>query len=133
MHSMQKVWSPLLFATLPIWLSPHFMFFWNLLLTTLFWLYHPSEILDKHKNILTWQSFFFVFRKLKNNVTWFFFIKKHFSKQHEVEIWSKIIILNIKMIQNKNKRSKWKSCWVKSITATESMHHQWKALLTPLL
>ena len=35
-----------------------------------------------------------------------FFYKKHFSKQHQVEIWSKIIILNIKMIQNKNKRSK---------------------------
>ena len=53
-------------------------------------------------------------RRLKNNVMCFFYTH-HFCKKHQAEVWSKIItILSIKRIQ-KNKYSKWKTCWVKSI------------------
>ena len=30
----------------------------------------------------------------------------------------------------RNNHSKWKTCWVKSVTATKSIYYQWKALLT---
>ena len=41
------------------------------------------------------------------------FCKHHCYKQHQAEIWSKIItILSIKGVQKKNKHSKWKTCWV---------------------
>ena len=39
--------------------------------------------------------------------------------------------LSIKRSKKKNKQSKWKICWVKSTTATKSIHYQSKALLTP--
>ena len=41
--------------------------------------------MDKHKNKLMWQSDFFIFRRLKNNITCFFY-KKCFDKQHQAEI-----------------------------------------------
>ena len=41
--------------------------------------YHPNEILDKYKNKLMWQSYFFIFKRLKNNVIYMFFYKKYFS------------------------------------------------------
>ena len=117
---------PLTWATLPIWPSHLFIFFPKpLLFTTFFWLYCPC---DKHKNKPMWLSFFFIFRRLKKNVICFF-NRQHFSKQHHAVIWSKIItILCIKMRRKKNKHSKWKSCWVKSISATKSIRYQWKAL-----
>ena len=41
----------------------------------------PNEIQNKHKNKLKWQSHFFMFRKLQNNVTCFFYMQ-HFYMQH---------------------------------------------------
>ena len=70
-------------------------------------------------------------KRLKNSLMCFFY-KHHFCKQHQAEIWSKIIpILNIKTIQKKNKYSKSKTCLVKSITASKYLHYQWKTLLIP--
>ena len=37
-------------------------------LARLFRQYRPNEIPDKHKNKLMWQIYFFIFRKLKNNI-----------------------------------------------------------------
>ena len=46
---------------------PLFVFFPNLsLFARLFRQYRPSELPDKHENKLMWQSYFFIFRKLKN-------------------------------------------------------------------
>ena len=42
------------------------------LLARLFWQYGSVKILDKHKNKLMWQSYIFIFRRLKNNVTCLF-------------------------------------------------------------
>ena len=57
-----------------------FLFFLNsLLLARLFQQYNPNEILDKYKNKLMWQSYFFIFKRLKNNVIYMFFYKKYFS------------------------------------------------------
>ena len=36
-----------------------------------FWQYRAIEIPDKHKNKFVWQSYFFIFRKIKNNVKCF--------------------------------------------------------------
>ena len=47
----------------------------TLLLARLFQQYDLNEIPDKHKNKLMWRSYFFIFRRLKNNVPCFF-IKK---------------------------------------------------------
>ena len=58
----------------PIWTSHLFIYFPTpLLLARLSWQYCPIEIPDKHKNKLTWQSYFFIFIELKNNVTCFFY------------------------------------------------------------
>ena len=52
-----------------------------------------------------WQSYFFLFKRLKNKVKCF--IKQHFYKQHQAKILSKIIkILNIKRNEKKIKHSK---------------------------
>ena len=48
--------------------SPFYIFPNPLLLARLFRQYCPNEIPDKHKNKLMWQSYFFIFRRLKNNV-----------------------------------------------------------------
>ena len=40
----------------------------------------PNEIPDKHKNKLMWQSYFFIFRRLKNNVTCFFMNNRNSNK-----------------------------------------------------
>ena len=42
----------------------------------IFWQDSPNEIQNKHKNKLVWQSHFFMFRRLQNNVT--FFYMQHF-------------------------------------------------------
>ena len=96
-------------------LPPFYIFPNHSLLTTL-WRYRPNEIPDKHKNKLTWQSYFFIFRRLENNVTSFFY-KQHFYKQQQAEIWSEIIYYKYQNEFN-DKYSKWKTCWVKDITAT---------------
>ena len=56
-------------------IPPFYLFSEPPLLARLFQQYCPNEILDKHKNKLMWQSYCFIFRRLKNNVTCFF-IKK---------------------------------------------------------
>ena len=63
------------FETPPIWPSSSpFIFFQNFpLFTRFFGQYHFNEIRDKHKNKLMWQSYFFIFRRLKNNFTCFFY------------------------------------------------------------
>ena len=72
-----------------------------------------------------------IFRRLKNNVTYFFY-KQQFYKQHLGEIWFGIVaILRIKRSQKKNKRCNWKTRWVKSITSTKSLPYKWKVMLTP--
>ena len=77
---------------------------------------------DRYKNKLRWQSYFFMFRKLQNNVTCFSY-KQHFHKWQKAEIWSKIItVLSIKGSQKKNQHCKWKTSWVQKIIATKSMH-----------
>ena len=51
-----------------------------------------------------------------------------FDKQDQAKIWSRIIIIvSTKMIETKNKNSKWKSCWVKGISDTKSLqlHKVW--------
>ena len=78
-----------------------------------------------------WQSFVFIFRRLKNNFTCLFY-KQHFHEHYQAEIWSKVItVSSIKRNQKKNERLKWKTCWVKSITTTRVIHYYWKVLLTP--
>ena len=77
----------------------HFIFFSN----PWFW-----KSLHKHKLKklikLMWQSYFFIFRKLKNNATCLFYMQ-HFYKQHQAENWSKIVrISSIKRSQKKNER-----------------------------
>ena len=42
------------------------------LLARLFRQYFPNEIMDKHKNKLMRQNYFFIFRRLKNNIKCFF-------------------------------------------------------------
>ena len=59
---------------LPVWPSPppSFLSFFlkaQLLTTLFFWHDRPYEIPDKQKNKLMWQSHFFIFRRLKNDVT----------------------------------------------------------------
>ena len=68
----------------PLWLS-FFIFSKALLFKRLFGQFCPIEIPDKHKNKLMLKSHFFVSRRLKNNVTSFFY-KCHFYKQHLAEI-----------------------------------------------
>ena len=58
---------------------PFYIFPKPSLLLRLFQQCHPNEILDKHKNKLMWQSKFFNFRRLKNNVKYFFY-KQNFYK-----------------------------------------------------
>ena len=58
----------------PICPSPLFIFFPNLPLLAR--QYFLNETREKHKNKLMWQSYFFIFRKLENNV----------YEEHQVEI-----------------------------------------------
>ena len=51
----------------------------------LFHQYCPNERPGKHKNKLMWQNYFFIFRRLQNNVKCFFY-EQHFYKQHHAEI-----------------------------------------------
>ena len=91
--------------------------------------YHTIEIPDKHKRKLMWQSYFFIFRRLKSNVTCFF-KKQHFYKQHLAEIQSeRVVFSSIKSSQKKNKHFKWKTCWIKSITPKKFIPYYWKAVL----
>ena len=88
---MEKVWTPSLYN--PLYGHPHFLsFFQTPVFGKTFRQYRPNEIPDKHKNKLMWQSYFLIFRRLKNNVTCF---KKN-SKQYQAEIlFDKIIISSI--------------------------------------
>ena len=99
-HSVQNVCAeclnPILYTT-PKYdhpPSPTFCLFFPSppLLATLFLQYRPNEISGKHSNKLIAQSYFFIFRGLKNNVTCFFY-KQYLYKQHQAKICSKIIIV----------------------------------------
>ena len=76
-----------------------------------------NEIPDKHKNKLVRQNYFFILRKLKNNV------KCYFDKQHQGKISSKIITISSNEIVKRKTKIPRKNCWVKSITATKSIHY----------
>ena len=125
-HSVPKAWTSLFYRQPPF---PPFSESPSLL-ARLFWQCRPTEIPDKHKNKLMWKGYFFIFKRLKNNITCFFY-KQHFYKQHLVEIQTKIVTIpSIKRSQKKNEHSKWKACWVKSITPIESILYLRKAVLT---
>ena len=79
-HSVQKVWTssssidnPPIWPTLPLF----YIFSEPPLLTRRFWEYCRSIIPDKHKNKLMWQSYYFIFKRIKTNVTYFLY-KQHF-------------------------------------------------------
>ena len=74
-HSVQKVLTPILKTSPPPNTPSPARYM------VVFLKYRPNEIPDK----LMWQSYFFIFRRLKNNVTCFFY-KKYFYKQHPAEI-----------------------------------------------
>ena len=84
-HGVQKVWTPPSLDNLPLlWPSP--LHFPNPpFLARLFRHYHINEILNKNKTKLMWQSYFFIFRRLKNKFKCFFY-EQYFYKQHETEI-----------------------------------------------
>ena len=89
-------------------------------LTTIFWQYHDDKIWGKSKNKLMRESSFFIFRRQLKPLH-FFFCKKHLYKQHQVEIWFKIIVITVvKSSQKKTKQYKWRICRVKRIIATSS-------------
>ena len=57
----------------------------------------PNETRDKYKSKTLRKSYFFMFRRLQNNITCLF-ANKHFYKQHQAEIWLEIITISgIKM------------------------------------
>ena len=94
------------------------MFFPNPpLLARLFRQCWSNDIQNKNKNKLMWESYFFLFRTLKNNIICFFIINTFISNTTLRLIWN-------------NKHSKRRTCWVKSITATKSIHYSWKTVLT---
>ena len=97
-----------------IWPSPFFIYFPNSpLLARLFRQYRPNEIQDKNKNKLIWESYVFIFRRLKNNIKCFFIINSFISN---TRLRSEIMI----NIQDERQR---KTYWVKNITATKSIHY----------
>ena len=72
-HSVQNVWNPPFISPLPYGHLPVFIFFPKPpFFARLFQQYCPNEIRDRHKSKLTWQSYLFIFKRLKNNVTCFF-------------------------------------------------------------
>ena len=75
-----------------------------------FWWYCGSEIWDKHKNKLIRESYWFMFKRLQNNITCLL-CKKHLDKQHQTVNLSEIVIFGIK------------KSWVKFIIATKSKHY----------
>ena len=56
---------------------------------------------DEHKDKLMWQSYFFIFRRLKNNVTCFS-INNTFISNTWLKFNPKYLISSIKRCQNKN-------------------------------
>ena len=98
----------------PIWPFPPFYIFSKTpLLVSLFWQCCPNEIPDKQKN----SSFLEDLKPMLNA----FFINNTF-----------IVTPDWHLIWNNNKHSEGKTCWVKGITITKSMHYWWKTVLTPL-
>ena len=58
----------------PLYGHPHlFIFFLNPTIS-------PSEIPDKHKNKLMWQSYFFIFRKATEKQRYMLFYKQHLAE-----------------------------------------------------
>ena len=84
--------------------------------------YRPNEIRDKHKN------------KPMREVVCLEDYKKYMFFLH-----SSIGLYLIRKNNNlryqkhfKEKNIKWKTCWIRSITATKSIHYLWKSVLSPL-
>ena len=46
--------------------------------------YCPNEMQVKNKNKLMWESYFFIFRKLKNNIKYFFIINPFISNTRQI-------------------------------------------------
>ena len=71
-HGVWKVWTPhSLDNSSLLWPSP--LYFPNPpFLARLFQHYCLNDILNKNKSKLMWQSYFFIFRRLKNNVICFY-------------------------------------------------------------
>ena len=81
------------------------------------------KIRNQHKNKCMSESCFFMFRRLQNNIKCFS-ISNTFIYIKKAEIWFEIITISgIKRSIKKNKYCKWKTCWVKNIIATKSIHH----------
>ena len=72
--------------------------------------YCGHEIWDKHKNKLIRESYWFIFKRLQNNITCPI-CKKHLDKQHQTVTLSEIVIFGIK------------KSWVKFIIGTKSKHY----------
>ena len=72
--------------------------------------YCGHEIWDKHKNKLIRESYWFIFKRLQNNITCPL-CKKHLDKQHQTVTLSEIVIFGIK------------KSWVKFIIGTKSKHY----------
>ena len=104
---MCRRFEPSFYKQPPYKAIPHFSYFFR---THCFWQDFPDNIAPVKYRIntkikLMWQSYFFIFRRLKNNIICFFY-KQHFYKQHLAETWCEIItIWSIKRSQKKNKHS----------------------------
>ena len=78
----------------PIWSFPPWCIFTNSpIFTTFFWQYRPNDIRGKHRNKNMRESYFFMFRRLQNNVTLFFY-KQHFYVSHQSEISFELITVS---------------------------------------
>ena len=129
-HSVQKVWTPLLWATPLYDHSPFLSFFW----TPCFWQQFFDNVTPmKYRINIKINSCGKVISSSvedKKTALHDFFISNTVISNIRLMTWSKIItIISIKRSQKKDKHYKWKTCWVKSITASKSIHYQWKAYI----
>ena len=76
-HGVQKVWIPPSINPASMAIPPFLNCFANPPLLARLFQYCPIETLGKHKNKLMGQSYFFNFKKLKNNARCFFLWKQH--------------------------------------------------------
>ena len=125
-HSVQKVWAlPLYRQPVPILYghSPFINFFRTPHLLQHFLDNIINYIRHKHKDKLMRTSYLFLFRRLQNKVT-FFFYTLQFYMPYLAQIWFEIITASsIKRIWKQNRHCKWKTWCVKIITTTKSIRH----------
>ena len=132
-HSVQKVWTPHSKNNSPIWLPPApVLYFFR---TAYLWqhfvdniaqmIYEVNAKINSRGEVIS-----SCFEDYKTTLHSFCY-KQRCHLPHQAEIWFEIITVScIKSILKKNKDCKWKTCWIKSIIATKSIHWQ-KAVLTP--